>query len=89
MAAQIMKEREADIERLEGVHPKLRTQHKLNPNTVAQLDTARLELNMALTAKAEKQVSWSKNKFYTQRDRMGSMLAAKLTSRIRLHNGKD
>lgn len=58
MADQIKREGEADILWLEGVYSQLRAQHKLNPSpdTVVQLDTARLELNLALTAKVKSQI---------------------------------
>lgn len=55
---------------------------KPSPDTIALLDKARLELNLALTAKVEKQINWNNNRFYTQGDKMGSMLAAKLNFTI-------
>lgn len=43
-----------------------------------------MELNLALTIRAEKLNRWSGAKFYTQMDKLGGLLANKLTPRMRL-----
>lgn len=66
-------------ERLERSYTALRVQHKENPSntSVAQIAKARLELDLALTRKAEKSLHWNGNTFYTQKDKIGPLLAAK------------
>lgn len=68
MATQIKRERQMDIVKLEKSFATLKTEHKKNPTnaSIKQLDAARLELNLALTAKAEKNIRWSGAKFYSQ-----------------------
>lgn len=81
IASQLKRERLGEIERLEKEFTKLRSQHKKDPSKVpvSKLDTARLALNLALTAKADKKLRWTGAKFCQQWDKIGPMLASKLS----------
>lgn len=80
LASQINKENKTDIEKLDREYTALIKQHKADRNSVpiTQLDAARTALNLALTTKAEKWLRWTRNRFYSNGDRIGSMLAGKL-----------
>lgn len=88
IASQFKRERKADIVKLEQAYSSLKAQHKRNPSgiIISQLDAARLDLNLALTARAEKQIQWSRVRFYTQKDKLGPMLATKLSPRAKIHS---
>lgn len=81
IASQIIKERALDVEKLERDFSALCKQHKKNLTKVqiAQLDAARIALNLALTVKAETSLHWSGARFYQQKDKMSKMLATKLS----------
>lgn len=84
IASQCKCERKADIEWLEKAYVTLKAQHKRNLSG-AQIDKARLELNLALTTKVEKAIRWSGTKFYTQKYRIGPLLATKLSPWVKIH----
>lgn len=77
MATHIKKERQMDILPLEKTFATLKSKHKKNPSKTLldRVDATRLELNLTLTAKVEKHIRWSGAKFYSQKDKIGSMLA--------------
>lgn len=81
IATQLKKERLIVIKNLENKFAALKVKHKKHTSQtlIDQLDAARLKLNLALTAKAEKHIRWSGAKFYHQKDKIGSMLASKLS----------
>lgn len=83
----LRKSRRADIKMLEQDLLFLNKQHKHSPTSVLveELDSARTALNLALTAIAEKSLHWSGAYFYHQRDKMGSLLAAILTPKLKTH----
>lgn len=72
IVTRVKRERQLDIEKLEKAFQTLKIKHKCSPTKTSmdQLYAARLELNLALTAKAEKQIHWSRAKFYVQKDNM-------------------
>lgn len=76
IATQVKKERLIDIQRLKKSFVTLKAEHKKHPSKVLtdRLDVIRLELNLALTAKAEKHIRWSGAKYYSQKDKTGPML---------------
>lgn len=61
----------------------LAKQHKRSPspNLFIKIEQSHLGLNICLTKRAEKQLRWTNHKFFTWRDRPGSLLARKLTPR--------
>lgn len=73
----------ADIERLDKEYAALQNSHKGDPTKVpiALLDRPRFDLNLALTTQAEKVLRWNGNKFYTQANKFGPLLAAKISPR--------
>lgn len=87
LATQVKKERLIDIHRLEQKCITLKIDHKKHPSRELneKLDAIRLELNLALTAKAEKHIRWSVAKFYCHRDKVGMMLATKLSPKFHSH----
>lgn len=58
---------------------------KNNPTTdnLTRLDAARIKLNLALATSAEKHLKWTGARFYTQKDKVGSKLAARISPKIR------
>lgn len=57
-------------------------QHKIPQTDIRhKIDEAKLALNLSLTTKAEKHISWSKHKYYTMGDKLTTMLARKLVPR--------
>ncbi|XP_077341249.1 uncharacterized protein LOC143986718 [Lithobates pipiens] len=88
LATHLKRERTSAITRLELEYANLRAEHKKKPlkENIPQLDKIKLELNLALTTRAEKSIRWSGNKFYTQKDKIGSMLASKLSPKQRAHS---
>lgn len=60
ISSQIKREHRVDIDNLEKTFHKLCSEHKRDPVRVpvSRLDAARLELNLALTVKAEKRILW-------------------------------
>lgn len=87
LSSQLRKTRKADIEKLEIEFLSLNKQRKQNWTLVSidKIDAARKDLNLALTAIAEKSLRWSGAYFYHQKDKVGSMLAARLTPRLKTH----
>lgn len=71
IATKLKKERASDVEKLERDFAALRKHHKKDPSTVqiAQLDKARLVLNLALIVKAENSIRWTGARFYQQKDK--------------------
>lgn len=63
----------------------LLAQHKQRPDLDLRdkIDSTRLELNLCLTTKAEKSLRWTQASFYMLKDNPGTMLASRLTPRIR------
>lgn len=57
--------------------------HNPTPELLAKLDTARALFNLTLTTAAEKHLRWTGAKFYSQKDRIGSRLAVKLSPKQR------
>lgn len=88
IATRLKKERLIDIKNMENKFADLKIQHKKCPSKMLaeQLDATRLELNLALTAKAVKHIHWSGAKFYHQKDKIGSRLASKLSPRFQTHS---
>lgn len=85
MSSRLRKARHLEIDRLEGEFASLCRQHKCKPfsDSAAKLKTARTALNLSLTAIAEKGLRWEGGRFYYQKDKLGPMLAHKLTPKIR------
>lgn len=81
MSSQRKKGKIAEIEKLERDFSALCKQHKRDPSKVqiAQLDAARIALNLAHTVGAERSLNWNNAKFYFQRDKMSTLLARKLS----------
>lgn len=84
MSSQRKKEKIAEIEKLERDFTGLCKQHKRDPSKVqiAQLDAARIALNLAHTVGAERSLKWNNAKFYFQRDKMSTLLARKLSPKF-------
>lgn len=74
-----------DIGHLEGELCFLYAAHKWKPDCAMlfHIEANRLSLNLLLSTRAKKSLSWSSAKFYMQKDRIGYMLSAKLSPRIR------
>ncbi|PIO40409.1 hypothetical protein AB205_0134110 [Aquarana catesbeiana] len=87
ISTQIKREQRADILRLDAEYNKLKASHKKDPSKTPSslIDKARLDLNLALTAKAEKVIRWNKHKFYTQAHKIGPLLATRLSPPIKTH----
>lgn len=77
----------SEMERLESDFINLSKHHKRDPSNVpvSKLDAAWTALNLALTTKEDKSIRWSGAKFYQTKDKIGTMLAHKLSSRLRSH----
>lgn len=76
-----------DIVKLEKALATLKTKHEKYPThtSIEKLDAARLELYLALMAKAEKHIRWSGAKLYSQKAKIGFMLASKLSLQYHAH----
>lgn len=87
MATQIKREWQMDIVKLEKAFATLKYKLKKNPTnaSIAQFDAARIELNLALTAKTKKHIRWIGATLYSQKDKNGSMLASKLSPWYLVH----
>ncbi|XP_040203672.1 mucin-5AC-like [Rana temporaria] len=83
LSSRIKKAREELIVAKTRDYEALAARHKQSPSPdmLTKLEQARLELNICLTTKAEKQLRWANHRFFTWRDRPGSLLAHKLTPR--------
>lgn len=86
LSFQIRQERRAEIQQLMEDFCALSKRHKSNPtpDSLAKLDSARVRLNLSLTSSAEKHLRWTGARFYYQKDRIGSKLAAKLSPKTRV-----
>lgn len=75
-----------NIERLEMEYKALWASHKWDPSKIpiALIDKAKLDLNLALTTQAEKAICLSGNKFYLHANKMGSLMAVKLSPCVRV-----
>lgn len=80
ISSQVKKDIQEDIVRLEQKFNDLCKKLKKNPSSVptSSLDTARLALNLALTARADKHVKWVGDKFYLKKDKIDK-IAPKLS----------
>lgn len=97
ITAKLREEHKADTIKLTADFRSLSRAHKLkpSPDSLAKLDKARALLNLNLTTTAEKYLRWTGAKFYSQKDRIGSKLAVKLSPkprslvfpRVRLQSG--
>lgn len=85
MASRLPKACKVDIEWLEKEFLLLSKQHKRNSSSgsVEKLEAACTASNLALTAIAEKSLHWEGGWFYYQKDKTGSLLATRLTPKIR------
>lgn len=84
-----LKEKNRQVsQKLEKAFSTLRAKHKRDPTKVSipHLDAARLSLNLALTPKAEKSLHWSRARFYHQRDKIGPMLASRLSPHSHIYS---
>lgn len=81
LALKLRAEHRADILKHTEEFHALAKAHKHNPTpeSLAKLDTAHALLNLTLTTTAEKHLSWAGAKCYSQKDRIGSKLAVKLS----------
>lgn len=76
-----------DLINLEKTFKSLSKTHKCKPTPdfLANLEAARLELNLALTSSAEKHLRWTKGRFYLHSDKVGPQLASKLSPKHRTY----
>lgn len=81
ITSKLKAEHKADIRKLTAEYCKVAQTHKTHPTheTLKDLDRSIALLNLALTTAAEKYLRWTGAKFYSQTDKMGSRLAAKLS----------
>ena len=85
IAARLKRMRKLVVEKLEETYVDLSRKHKLDPSEfpTSKLDSARTALNLALTVRADEAMKWTGARFYRLKDRIGPMLANKLSPRFR------
>lgn len=68
LASRLKRERHMDLINLEKTFQSLSKTHKRKPtpDSLAKLEAARLELNLALTSSAKKHIRWTKGTFSMQ-----------------------
>lgn len=75
------REKRAEIDKLEKEFIKSHKKYT-SYTSLAQLDTAHLPLNLALTTEAEKSLRWTRVRFYARKDKIGPSLAEKLPPKL-------
>ena len=84
LAANLKKQKNLEIKRLEINYLDLCRKHKTDPHNfpTQALDAARSALNLVLTTKAGEDIKWTGANFYKFKDKIGPMLAHKLSPRF-------